>query len=73
LPPGAYRFETTGEGDADLYVRIGAEPTQATHDCRSYSVTAEEQCDVVLEEEAAIYVMVRGYRECTYDLQGRAL
>ncbi len=63
LPAGAYRFEITGSGDADLYVRIGEEPTERTYDCRPYRSDANEACELELPVPAEIFVMVRGYSD----------
>lgn len=35
---------TGGSGDADLYVRNGAQPTTTAYDCRPYNVGNEELC-----------------------------
>jgi hypothetical protein len=46
-------------GDADLYVREGAEPTESEWDCRPYSSSGEEQCR--LAGAGTWYVGVRGF------------
>ena len=52
----------TGSGDADLYVRLGAQPTGAVFDCRPYSATSNEVCEIEVPEEGGeLYVSVRGY------------
>jgi hypothetical protein len=61
LGAGTYVFEMTGTGDADLYVRTGAEPTTTTWDCRPYGGTSNETCTVNLDASAEVFVMVRGY------------
>ncbi len=61
LPAGSYRFAITGDGDADLYVRVGLAPTTAEYDCRPYKSGSDEACDVELTTPAPIHVMVRGY------------
>jgi len=48
-----------GTGDADLYARKGAEPTESDWDCRPYSTTSDEQCR--LEGGGTWYFGVRGY------------
>ena len=68
LPAGDYRFEITGSGDADLYVRIGSEPSTRDYDCRPYSSSSNETCEVTLAAEAPIHVMVRGYRDSDFTL-----
>ena len=72
LAAGSYRFEMTGTNDADLYVRIGSEPTTATYDCRPYKSGSNETCNVTLAAPAKIYVNVRGYAaSSTFELVGR--
>jgi hypothetical protein len=48
-------------GDADLYVRIGAEPTATTYDCRPYKSGSDETCEVTLAAPAQLFTVVRGY------------
>jgi len=53
---------TGDEGDADLYVRFGAEPTENEYDCRPYKPHANESCILSAgEEDAELYVSVYGY------------
>jgi len=60
VAPGTMlNVEMTGTGDADLYVRKGAAPTDASYDCRPYKNGSAESCAV--EGGAAIYVAVSGY------------
>lgn len=63
LPPGRYLFSIAGDGDADLYVRTGAEPTTTAFDCRPYAGGSAEQCPVTLEAPAVVQLMVRGYAD----------
>jgi hypothetical protein len=51
----------TGTGDADLYVREGAEPTSTAYDCRPYSTTSDEECR--LDGPGDFYVSVKGYAQ----------
>ena len=46
LPAGRYRFELKGSGDADIYVRVGGEPTLSLYDCRPYLGSSNEVCEV---------------------------
>lgn len=72
LAPGRYRFEMTGDGDADLYVRLGMAPTLSSFDCRPYKTGSDETCEVEVGEPVPIHVMVRGYSATSYFiLQGR--
>ena len=61
LPAGAYQFVLSGDNDADLYVRVGNEPTSDAYDCRPYKAGSEELCVVELPSPAKIYAMVQGY------------
>jgi len=71
VPAGSYDFAMTGTADADLYVRVGSEPTTSTFDCRPYSATSNETCSVSLAEAGEIHVMVRGYAaSSTFELVG---
>ncbi len=61
----------TGTNDADLYVRVGSEPTTSAFDCRPYASGSAETCSVSLSEPNIIHVMVRGYAaSSTFDLVG---
>lgn len=61
LEPGTYLFNLSGDGDADLYVRIGAKPTLTAYDCRPYRWGTSEACEVTLTAPSKIFVMVRGW------------
>ncbi|MEZ4401363.1 MAG: PPC domain-containing protein [Kofleriaceae bacterium] len=72
LAAGTYTFEMTGTGDADLYVRIGSEPTASKYDCRPYKNGSNESCELTLAQPAKVFVQVRGYSTtATFDLVGR--
>ncbi len=49
----------SGSGDADLYVRRGAEPTSTAYDCRPYKDGSSETC--TLDGPGTFYVSVNGY------------
>jgi len=71
LATGKYLFSMTGTGDADLYVRVGTEPTSKLYDCRPYKTGSKESCSIELNTAAPIHVMVRGYgSSSTYKLTG---
>src|SRR5690606_26312987 len=73
LPAGRYTFELTGDGDADLYVRVGLAPQLDAYDCRPYRNGSEETCTLDLGSPATIHVMVHGYAaSSSYALSGRA-
>ena len=76
LAAGTYSFAITGTGgDADLYVRIGSEPTTSTYDCRPYKNGSNEACEVTLAQPAPVHVQVRGYANATskFKLVGKKL
>jgi hypothetical protein len=52
---------TGGSGDADLYVRYGAEPTSSSYDCRPYQSGNEESCEVASPSEGRTYAYLYGY------------
>ncbi len=63
VPAGAtdINFTTTGgSGDADLYVRFGAEPTDNTYDCRPYVGGNVESCTGT-QSGGTYYVRVKAY------------
>ena len=73
LPAGRYVFEMRGDGDADLHVRIGTQPTATLYDCRPYDPDSTETCEVEVSTPAAVHVMVRGYADSSsFELAGRA-
>jgi len=76
LAAGRYQFAMTGSGgDADLYVKIGREPTATSFDCRPYKTGSNESCEVSLAQPAKIHVQVRGYASGTssFKLVGKKL
>ena len=56
----------TGSGDADLYVRKGAVPTESAYDCRPYGGNSDETCTPT--GAGPWYVAVHGYRASTVKL-----
>jgi vibriolysin len=55
-------FTTAGNnGDADLYVRFGAEATTATYDCNSISSTSNESCSFNNPSAGTWYAMVHAW------------
>jgi serine protease len=52
VPAGASNLKFTtsgGDGDADLYVRYNAVPTESTYDCRPYLTGNNETCNMVVQ------------------------
>lgn len=54
-----------GTGDADLYVRRGANPTTSTYDCRPYKTGNTESCSFTNPVAATYYIGIRGYSAVT--------
>jgi hypothetical protein len=74
LAAGKYQFAMTGTGDADLYVKVGREPTMSSYDCRPYKTGSSETCEVTLAQPSTIGVMVNGYSaSSTFKLVGKKL
>jgi serine protease len=64
VPAGAsgLKFVTTGgSGDADLYVRFGAQPTTTAFTCKSEGPTNAETCNIATAQAGTYHVLVRGY------------
>jgi len=56
--------------DADLYVKIGSEPTKSNKDCKSTKGSKSiDTCSVTLSEDADVYVGVFGYKAADYAVQ----
>lgn len=52
---------TGGSGDADLYVRRGAQPTSSSYDCRPYRSGNEESCSSTNPAQDRWYVSLQAY------------
>jgi hypothetical protein len=51
-----------GTGDADLYVRIGSQPTTTSYNCRPYLSGNNETCNIAAQSTTQrMHVMIRGY------------
>jgi vibriolysin len=50
-----------GTGDADLYVRQGAQPTTSSYDCRPYKYGNSENCSFTNPAATTWYIGIRGY------------
>jgi hypothetical protein len=58
----AVKVAMTGDGDADLYVRFGSQPDAASYDCRPYTGSSNETCDLTVPAGATtVFVSVNGY------------
>ncbi len=65
VPAGATQLSFTlsgGTGDADLYVRRGAQATSSTNDCSSAGGTNAETCSFATPSAATYHVRVQAYR-----------
>ncbi len=68
---GTYVFALNGDNDADLYVRVGNEPTLTEYDCRPYKSGSKESCSVEINAPTTINVMVQGWKASRYTLDGK--
>jgi hypothetical protein len=75
LAAGTYKFDMTGTGDADLYVRIGLDPDLTHWDCRPFLTGSNESCTVQLAQASTIHVMINGYAAgaSSFNLAGKKL
>jgi hypothetical protein len=58
----------SGDGDADLYVKLGAQPSESDYDCRPYRSSSDEQCKD-MEGPGDFFVGVSGYTAATVSLE----
>ena len=62
LPGTTVRIETTSTKDVDLYVKVGAQPTDAAYDCRPYDGSGNEICEVAIPAgQTKLFVSVNAY------------
>ncbi|HEY0921719.1 S8 family peptidase [Rheinheimera pacifica] len=64
VPAGMGTLNVTmsgGTGDADLYVRRGAQPTTSSYDCRPYKTGNNESCAFTNPQAATWYISMRAY------------
>jgi len=64
VPPGATNLQVQiggGSGDADLYVRFGAEPTLSTYDCRPFRNGNSETCTFSSPASGTWHIMLNGW------------
>ena len=65
VPSGASNLNINiagGSGDADLYVKLGSQPTTSSYDCRPYVSGNSESCTASAPTPGTYYIMVRAYR-----------
>jgi hypothetical protein len=65
------QVEMSGDaGDADVYVRFGAEPTENDYDCRPYKPHSNENCELTAgSDDTEIFVSVFGYEEAEFEVE----
>jgi hypothetical protein len=64
VPSGASNLNIKiagGTGDADLYVKLGSQPTTSSYDCRPYVSGNNESCTASAPTAGTYYIMVRAY------------
>jgi len=64
VPSGASNLSFSisgGTGDADLYVKLGSQPTTSSYDCRPYLSGNSETCSFAAPAAGTWYVMLRAY------------
>jgi serine protease len=64
IPAGASNLVVTssgGNGDADLYVRAGSQPTTTSYTCRSWNSGNGETCTIAAPVAGTYHVLVQGY------------
>jgi len=64
VPAGASNLSiriSGGSGDADLYVRFGANPTTTSYDCRPFRNGNTESCTFANPQAGTYNIMLRGY------------
>ncbi len=64
VPSGASNLSVVmsgGSGDADLYVRAGAQPTTSSYDCRPYRNGNSETCSFASPSATTYHIGIRAY------------
>jgi endonuclease/exonuclease/phosphatase family metal-dependent hydrolase len=71
VPAGAtqLQIEMTGSGDADLYVKKGAQPTSSSYDQRPYLNGSAETVTISNPSSGRYYIGVNGYSTANYSLK----
>lgn len=68
VPSGATDLSfvtSSNDPDADLYVKFGSAPTTSSYDCRSWTSSSNETCDITTAQAGTYHVLVRGYSAYT--------
>jgi serine protease len=64
VPAGASSLKfvmSGGTGDADMYVKFGAEPTDTVYDCRPYVSGNAETCTIATAQAGTYYINLKAY------------
>lgn len=64
VPAGVSQINVTtsgGSGDADLYVRNGAQPTASTYDCRPFKAGNTESCTAAVTAGDVVHISLKAY------------
>jgi hypothetical protein len=64
VPAGATGLKfvmSGGTGDADMYVKFGAQPTDTVYDCRPYVSGNSETCTIATAQAGTYYINIKGY------------
>ena len=65
VPAGSTELDvniSSGSGDADLYVRYGAQPTTSAYNCRPYLNGNNENCNISNPQAGTWYISIRAYQ-----------
>jgi hypothetical protein len=65
VPSGAtnLRFRMSGgSGDADMYIRLGSEPTKSSYDCRPYLEGNDETCSSTSPNSGKWHIGIYAYK-----------
>ncbi|MFC3024719.1 M4 family metallopeptidase [Vibrio zhugei] len=65
VPAGKSQFIVRtygGQGDVDLYVKYGRQPTTNNFDCRPYKSGNTEQCSFSAPQAGTYYISLKGYK-----------
>ncbi len=64
VPAGATGLKfvmSGGTGDADMYVKFGAQPTDTVYDCRPYASGNAETCTIATAQAGTYYINLKAY------------
>ena len=71
VEPGAEVSVTMSgsNGDADLYVQVGSQPSETEYACRPYKPHSSETCTMTIEEgQTEVFVSVQAYSDADYEV-----